>query len=143
MAQTPFEHRLAMAQAGVAGLEGVTVSDCEARREGPSWTVDTLRELAAASPEADGWWLVLGADMAADFPTWRDPDGIRALAEPLVSVRSGGPTIPEGFDCTRLPGEPPEVSATEIRARVAAGEPIEGLVPAGVAGYIAKHGLYR
>lgn len=139
----PFEHRLAMCRAALADLERVTVSDCEARREGPSFTIDTLEELAAQVGLGHDWVLVMGADMAADFQTWRDPDGIRARARLAVAARPAGRLPPGLGEVDELPGTPPDVTATDIRRRVAAGEPIVDLVPPGIDGYITAHGLYR
>jgi len=143
LALTPIEHRLAMCRAALAALEQVTVSDCEARREGPSFTIDTLEELAAQVGPGHDWVLVMGADMAADFPTWRDPDAIRARARLAVAARPAGRLPPSLGDADELAGTPPDVSATDIRRRVAAGEPIVDLVPPGIVAYIAAHGLYR
>jgi nicotinate-nucleotide adenylyltransferase len=140
---TEFRHRLAMCRAALDGRTEVTVSDCEAAREGWSYTVDTLRRLRQAVAPGDDWVVVVGSDMAADFPTWREPDAIRAMARLAVAARPGAAVVEGPGDVLRLPGTPPDVSATEIRRRVAAGEPFAHLVPAPVARYIDEHGLYR
>ena len=138
-----FRHRLAMCRAALEGRVGVVVSECEALREGPSYTIDTLRALAAEAGPATEWQVLIGSDMAAEFPAWRDPAGIRALARLAVAARPGTPLPPELGDAIRLPGAPPDISATEVRRRVAAGEPIDALVPPAVARYIQAHALYR
>lgn len=136
-------HRVAMARAALADLADVEVDDREARRTGPSWTVETLAALAAEHP-GDAWSLVMGADAAAGFPRWRDPERLLELARPLILARRGqavpnwapaaGAEVVTDFDVP--------VSATEIRRRLAAGE-TDGLpLPPPVLAYIRRHGLY-
>jgi len=137
-----FADRLAMCRLAVADRPGLAARDDEARREGPSYTVDTLRALCARHGPAISWVLCLGADAAADLPGWREPDEIPRLCRLAIAARPGGPPLPDLPGALRLPGTPPDVSATEIRRRVAAGLPIAGLVPDAVAAYIAAHRLY-
>ncbi|MHC5018683.1 MAG: nicotinate (nicotinamide) nucleotide adenylyltransferase [Planctomycetota bacterium] len=145
VAISDFPVRLELCLAGVQGLDGVEVSDLEGRRDGPSYTVDTLREMHRLNGSDVRWLLLMGADMAADFPTWRNVPGILDLATPVVALRPGEsepPPIPGALQVIQLPGTPPDVSATEIRARVRAGEPITDLVPPGVAEIIGRRSLY-
>jgi len=138
-------HRLAMVRLLAALDPRLEVEPMEVERAGLSFTVDTLRELAARSPQAQ-FVLVMGEDTAATLPQWRDPQGIAALAEIAIAVRGeqvGAAVPPLGFRSTRLRARRVDVSATEIRARVAAGKSVRGLVPESVAAYIATHGLYR
>jgi nicotinate-nucleotide adenylyltransferase len=136
-------HRLAMVRLLARLDTRLEVEPMEIERSGLSFTVDTLRELAARHPSAR-FVLVMGEDTAATLPQWRDPAGIAELAEVAVAVRGeGGGTTPAGFRTTRLRARRVDVSATEIRARVAAGQSVRGLVPEEVAAYIAAHGLYR
>ncbi len=134
---TPGDLRLAMLQAAIAGEEGLEVSDLELRREGPSYTVDTLRALQASRPGAE-WHLLIGADQAERLGTWREPGELVRLARVVVLDRRGS-MVPPGFQVVRCLLE---ISSTEVRNRVACGRSIRYLVPDAVAGLIARHGLY-
>jgi nicotinate-nucleotide adenylyltransferase len=122
--------RLALAQAAFPG-ERVELDE-HAR------TIDMLRARALDDPV-----LLLGSDQLEDFPTWKAPEAVLELARLAVAARPG-------FEVTDLPPgvtlfeiEPTPVSSTDIRRRVAAGEPIDGLVPPAVAAEIERLGLYR
>ncbi|MGO8687115.1 MAG: nicotinate (nicotinamide) nucleotide adenylyltransferase [Candidatus Dormibacteria bacterium] len=143
--------RLAMCRAGVEGRPRIAILDLELRRDGPSYTVDTMRDLAAAEP-ATQLWVVLGADAARQTPSWHDSEELLSRYHFVLVNRAGEAPIhhPEaiglGFhpERTRVVGiDSPDVSATEIRRRVLAGEPLEGLVSPAVAAIIAERGLYR
>lgn len=153
---SPGVHRLAMCRLAFADVPRVLVDDRELRRDGPTYTVDTLTELRAEHPDAE-LFLQIGADQAAVFHGWRRPDEILRLATLSIAVRgaASGPANPFDAD-DPLPGlrfDPGRVrvlklsamphSATEVRRRVAAGQSIAHLVPAAVAGYIAQHHLYQ
>lgn len=130
----PWEARLALCEA-LAGELGprVRVCDVESRLPVPSFTLHTLRHLRGAHPGA-ALRLVVGADNLPDLPKWKGWDDIAAEFDPIVVGRQGWP-VPEGTVAF------PEVSSTEVRRRVAAGEPVDHLVPAGV--LAAMGGLYR
>ncbi len=146
------EHRLALCQLAIAGDEArMEVSDLEIRRAGTSFTVDTLGELNSRAPDSE-LFLILGGDIAAGLPQWRDPERVLSLATPALAGRRGTPpaAVQEALDS--LPGgeraqgfDMPTVaiSSTMIRKRVAAGQSIRYLVPDGVAAYVAEHNLYR
>lgn len=142
-AVAPAADRLAMTHLAVDGVEGCRVSAIEVDREGPTYTVDTLRALHAEDPEAEVW-LLLGADALAGLESWREPDEIARLARIAVAARSGNAPRADavGAAVTVLQLEPVEVSSREIRARLARGESVQGLVPAEVEAYIRAHGLY-
>jgi nicotinate-nucleotide adenylyltransferase len=140
---TPAEVRLEMLRAAVAGDPRFEVSDLELRRTGPSYTVDTLRALHEAEPDATLYFL-LGVDQFREFHSWREPEEVARLAR-LVVLSRGGESVEVGgvpphrrLEVTRV-----DLSATAIRARVAAGEPIRYLVPAAVEAVIEREGLYR
>lgn len=127
------------------------VSRLEIDRGGMSYTIDTLRQLNEELPDAVLFFL-MGADAVHDAPQWRDPKRIFALATPLVVHRSGesDPDLAAlRILCAankqpRLIEMPPvDASSSEIRRRIAAGEPINDLVPASIAEYIERHRLYR
>lgn len=149
-------HRLAMCRLAFAGLPKVVVDDRELRRDGPTYTIDTLTELRAEYPGAE-LFLQIGADQALVFGSWRRPGDILALATVAIAVRAGPSDERTPFDAADpLPGLRPDAarvrvlalpamphSATEVRRRAGAGLPIEHLVSARVAGYIAQHHLYQ
>ncbi|HUG42473.1 MAG TPA: nicotinate-nucleotide adenylyltransferase [Longimicrobiales bacterium] len=138
--------RLAMARAAMAALDRVEVSDLELRRDGPSYTVDTLRALRADHPDAE-LFLVLGADQVRELDTWHEADELRRLATLVVFRRAGQDPDPPGAVATGelLEIEVPrlDISSTEIRRRVGAGEPVRFLVPEAALEVIEREGLYR
>jgi nicotinate-nucleotide adenylyltransferase len=152
---SPAADRLAMCRLAFGGLPGVVVDDRELRRDGPTYTIDTLTELRAQYPAAE-LFLQIGADQAAAFQRWRRVDDIVALATISIAARADLAGANGPFDLKNpLPGvavDPARVrvlavpalphSATEVRRRVAAGLGVGHLVAAPVAGYIAEHHLY-
>jgi nicotinate-nucleotide adenylyltransferase len=132
--------RLAMLR---LALEGDARSEIDARELSPGasgYTVDTLHELRLENGETP-LYLLMGADQYAKLPTWHRPDEVRRLARIAVFDRPGSAIHDRKAE--RIPLTPMPVSASDIRARVARGEDISGLVPSAVANYIAQHGLYR
>ncbi len=152
------EAMLALAIAAEPAIEGETpfvISRIELERVGPSYAVDTVAELAAQS-RAEGRlapWFILSAEVLDDFHTWREPSRILELCRIAVSPRLGAEPLDRAWltehypghedRFTFLPGPMLEVASTTIRSRVAAGLPIDGLVPEAVARYIEEAGLYR
>lgn len=144
---TPAEHRLAMARLAFAGMPAVQVDDRELRRTGPTYSVDTLREMQDEHPQAQ-LVLLMGEDQAADFTRWHRWQDVARLAILGVAGRGTG----EGVAALRaLPGvrvealqlpQMPE-SATEIRRRLTEGQEITDLVGPAVARYIESHHLYK
>jgi nicotinate-nucleotide adenylyltransferase len=132
------QDRLAMVQLAIEGEPGFESADLELHRPPPSYTVDTLRELRAAHPEAE-LTLLIGADNVAQFDTWREPHEIRQLARIAVLDRAGG-TAPADWPVIR---RLVDISSTDLRARTAAGRSIRYLTPGSVCDYITAHGLYR
>ena len=138
---TPAEIRLEMVRRAVRGDVRFRVDDVEVRREGPSYTVDTLRVLAERMPGTE-LFLLIGADNLRDFPAWREPDEILRLARLVVLERSGeqgSAPVP----ALRVPVTRIDVSATEVRRRVGAGESIRYLVPEAVRRMVEHRGLYQ
>ncbi|HVG93003.1 MAG TPA: nicotinate (nicotinamide) nucleotide adenylyltransferase [Planctomycetota bacterium] len=146
---TPFHHRVAMSRLGVEGLPRTEVLEIEGRRDGPSYTVDTLEALRRLYPPGTRFRLVLGADSLQDFPLWHDWEGILDRADLFVAVRPGHDLDPppefEGRNApiTRLEMHPVEASSTEIRRRVTAGDEVGGMLTPAVAAYVADHALYQ
>ena len=136
------EVRLALVRAAIAGDDRFAVDDLEIRRGGPSYTVDTLRELQARQPDAE-LFLLLGTDQYEEIETWREPRELRRLACIAVLSREGRHPALRADGAIRVPVTRIDLSATEIRARVAAGQPIRYLVPPAVEALIRQHRLYR
>jgi len=144
------EHRLAMARLAFEGLSGAVVDDRELRRAGPTYTLDTLRELQRARP-TDELVLIMGADQAASLPRWHGWREILGMAVIAVAQRPGT----DAFDPATLGGLPPgarfdalaiapmDTSATHIRTQAGQGQDLSRLVPPAVARYIDQHHLYR
>ena len=153
---TPARDRLAMVRAAVEDNPAFEVSTVEVDRDGPSYTADTLAALlggAAAGDEPGELALVLSVEALAGLATWHDPARVLRLSRLVVAPRDGYPDITEAGIARLVPGSMPRVtmldgprmrlSASEIRARVAAGRSIRYLVPDAVAAYIGDHGLYQ
>ena len=139
-------HRAAMVQLAIADEPRFALERCELNRVGPSFTLDTVRELQAAEPDAQ-WFLIIGQDQYVGLHTWRDWKALLQLVTLAVAMRPGVPAQanPEvqrvGHQPVALPMM--DISSTEIRERVASGQGIDRLVPAAVARYIDRHHLYR
>ncbi len=145
--------RLEMCRLAFADVDGVIVSDLEVKREGKSYTVDTLR---AFSREGDRLFLLLGTDMLLTLDAWREPEEIFRLAYPTYIRREQDTSLNErivekiqsyqekfGKVVRRIVLQPIELSSSEVRAAVAEGRPTDGMIPPAVAAYIEAHGLYR
>ena len=147
-ALAPGADRVAMLQRMTEGEPHFSVDTRELDRGGPSYTVDTLRELHAAQP-GTRWWLVIGQDQYARFDTWHQWREILALAGLAVAARDGDAVraapglsgIPHALRIVEMPALPH--SATTVRTRAAAGLDVTALVGTPVARYIADHHLYR
>jgi nicotinate-nucleotide adenylyltransferase len=146
---TPAEHRLAMLRLAVAGNDALGITDIELRREGPSYTADTLEALAGERLD-DEFYFILGADALADLPHWRDPERIVRHATLAVAPREEdevelGWLAERGLASRVVTFAFPriDVSSTDVRRRAAAGLSVRYMVPDGVAAYIVAQGLYR
>ncbi|GIW19826.1 MAG: putative nicotinate-nucleotide adenylyltransferase [Chloroflexota bacterium] len=150
---SPAVHRAAMVAAAIADNPAFELSRIELDRPGPSYTVDTVRSLRASVAADDGveLWFVLSVEALRELPTWHEPLALVGLCRFAVAPRPGvarpsrrwlvealGTAEPFVF----LDGPHVGISASEIRARVAAGRSIRYLVPPPVAAYVATHGLY-
>jgi nicotinate-nucleotide adenylyltransferase len=138
---TPAALRLEMTRATIADDDRFELCDLEINRQGPSYTVDTLRALRAGSPD-DETFLILGADQLTELATWREPDEVRRLATIVGFARAGeSPPTVDGVLIVPVPRI--DLSSTDVRRRIAAHEPVTYLVPASVERAIRRHGLYR
>jgi nicotinate-nucleotide adenylyltransferase len=144
------EHRFELCRLAVDGDERFAVSDLEMARSGPSFTVDTLDQLHSQAPDSE-LFLIVGGDVAAGLPRWREPERVLSLATLIVAKRRGtarssidaalhglrGGDRTEFFEMPRI-----GISSTMVRTRVRARQPIRYLVPDTVARYIEEHRLY-
>jgi nicotinate-nucleotide adenylyltransferase len=137
----PSEKRARLVLAAIAGEPRFRLERAELDRPAPSYTVDTLRQLRAAEPAAS-FALLIGADAARDLPVWHLADELVTLATLVVFARPGVtvPTLPWPVTVVTVPGV--DISATEIRRRVAAGLPVRYWVPDAVAESIVSDRLY-
>lgn len=141
--RTPPQLRMEMVRAAIAGDPRFAADDLELRRRGPSYTVDTLRQLRARHPEAEIFFLT-GADNLAELPRWREPDEIARIAT-LAIVTREGERLPDGapYPGVHVPVARVDVSSTAVRRRVAEGRTIRYLVPEAVRAVIERERLYR
>jgi nicotinate-nucleotide adenylyltransferase len=133
----PFEDRVRMCELAAREVRGVAVCTAERELAGDPLvgkTVRTLEHLAAKHPDLD-FTLIVGADILPDTPKWYRWERVQELARVVVLGREGYPAVP---------GTPtlPAISSTEIRARLARGEDVAGLLPRRVRAYVAERGLY-
>lgn len=140
---SPVEDRVAMVEAAIAGRPEFEISMVEIERGGPSYTVDTLTELGKRAPGAE-LVLIVGSDAAAGIPTWERAEELGGLATLAVVGRPGAPPVQlPGTELVQVTIPSLALSSTELRARVAAGQPIDWLVPDATRAVIAERGLYR
>jgi nicotinate-nucleotide adenylyltransferase len=142
---SPAEDRYLMTVIATASNPRFSVSRVDIDRPGPTYTIDTLRDLSAAGP-TDELFFITGADALAEILTWHDADELFTLAHFVGCTRPGhrlsGAGLPDDkVSLVEIPAL--AISSTECRARVAAGEPVWYLVPDGVVQYIAKRRLYH
>ena len=150
--EAPAEDRLLMVQCAVEGNPAFSVSDIELRREGPSYTVDTIAALSEQLGDAE-LFFITGADAMNDLYRWHDPVRLLHSCTFIVAARQGVELdesrlaeqfSPEQRSRIRIVPTPHlEISSTVIRARVRAGRSIRYLVPRAVELYIEERGLYR
>ncbi|MBU6233013.1 MAG: nicotinate (nicotinamide) nucleotide adenylyltransferase [Acidobacteria bacterium] len=130
------EVRLAMAHAAFDGLPGVEVSDLEVRREGPTYTIDTVEALSAEGTTIS---LIVGADVVGQLPRWREAARLAELVDVVVLPRDGSPTtLPPGWRGSVIDMDPVDVSSTEVRRRLENGENPADLVPASVVPWLTE-----
>jgi nicotinate-nucleotide adenylyltransferase len=143
-------HRLEMAERAFGDIPRVVVDQREVKRTGPTYSLDTLRELQDENPEAQ-LYLIMGADQAAALPTWSHFDEIAKLAIICVAERSNTTgnisyiSTLNSLNCRAVHLELPIMpeSATDVRDLVLHQKPVNHLLPPAVAAYIEAHGLYK
>ena len=139
----PASERFAMVAAAVAGIPGVEASDLELRRGGPSYTADTVEELAATHPGAE-LHLILGSDAAGGLDTWEREAEVRERVRLVVVVRPGAEAArpPAGWSHVVVEVPRLDVSSTDLRARAGDGRPLDWLVPDAAVRLIEERRLY-
>jgi nicotinate-nucleotide adenylyltransferase len=145
-------HRLRMVELAIATNEHFQVSDIEQRREGPTYTADTLEELGRSLGDSAELYLIVGLDALAELHRWSRPERVLDLATVVGVARPGHETLARGpLDRVRpgasdgvrvVGGMLVNISSTEVRRRIAVGESIRYLVPRAVEEYIAQYVLY-
>ena len=139
------EDRYLMTVIATASNPRFSVSRVDLDRPGPTYTIDTLRDLHTARGADSELYFITGADALSDILTWRDPEALFELAHFVGCTRPGHVLADPGLPGARVSLiEIPAlaISSTDCRERVAAGRPIQYLLPDGVAQYIAKRRLY-
>lgn len=144
-------HRLEMTRLAVADNEFFECSTIEIDRPGPSYTIDTVRQIPELFGPGTEVYLLVGADEGRDLMSWREPYEIQKLASIVVANRPGLPvlavvaSLPEDFARGIVPLEMPgvDISSTDLRERVRSGRSVRYLVPRPVEEYIWANGLYR
>ncbi|WP_425459815.1 nicotinate-nucleotide adenylyltransferase [Homoserinimonas aerilata] len=139
------EHRYLMTVVATASNPRFTVSRIDIDRDRPTYTIDTLRDMRDARPDAD-LFFITGADAIAQILEWKDVDELFDLAHFVAVSRPGHPLTISGLpeqDVSLLEVPALAISSTDCRSRVGRGFPVWYLVPDGVVQYIAKHHLYR
>lgn len=141
---TATSNRYLMAEIATAANPRFKVSTVDIDRAGPTYTVDTLRDLSIQHPDAD-LFFITGADAVTSMAGWKDSEDLWSLAKFVAVTRPGHkldlPEAPEGaIQVLEIPAL--AISSTDIRERVLSGKPIWYLVPDGIVQFIAKHGLY-
>jgi nicotinate-nucleotide adenylyltransferase len=147
-------HRFALVALAIQGNEALRASDIEVTRKGPSYSVDTLRTLSAMGWLPSQLFFILGSDAFAEIATWHEFPAVLDAANFVVIARPGTtlddalartPSLRERLGTSIFPvaAHTREVSSSTIRARLAAQQPIDDLVPAAVARHIVAHHLYE
>ncbi len=130
--------RLKMLRAAIEGEEGFAIDDCELRRPPPSWTIDTVLEIGKRETDSE-IYLLIGEDTVATLDRWRRFDELKEMVRFVVLDRTGSQTL-----CNyRIVRRKIDISATDIRKRVARGQSIHYLVPPAVEEIIQREKLYR
>ncbi len=141
------EDRYLMTVIATASNPRFTVSRVDIDRDGPTYAVDTLRDLNAKFGDKADLFFITGADVLAKILSWKDADQLFDLAQFIGVTRPGfqlsDAHLPAGAAVSLVPVPAMAISSTDCRNRVAAGQPIWYLVPDGVVQYITKHHLYR
>ena len=142
------EHRLKMLELAVAPRSDFVVDDCELRRGGTSYTIDTVRELSQTYPIEGKPGLIIGDDLVEDFNSWRDVERLMELVELVIAHRRSPKDSAVDYPCRYVDNSLFPISSSQIREALCAGDAVTGgqsvssWLPAPVFDYIQRHGLY-
>jgi nicotinate-nucleotide adenylyltransferase len=136
------EMRLAMVRTAVAGNPNFIVDDCEIRRRQTSYTMDTIQELQSRYALEGRPGLIIGDDLIAGFPAWKNVEALLAAVKIIVARRHSSDRPPFAAECDYLENILVDVSSSDIRDRVRSGKAWRYLVPDSVHAFILEHGLY-
>jgi nicotinate-nucleotide adenylyltransferase len=142
---TASEHRYLMTVIATAANPRFTVSRVDIDRQGPTYTIDTLRDIHDENPDAE-LFFITGADAVAQILDWKNVKELWSLAHFVAVSRPGHSLSASGLsdqDVSLLEVPALAISSTDCRSRVGRGYPVWYLVPDGVVQYISKHHLYR
>ena len=150
---TQAEHRINMLRLAIKGKPGLEISDIEIKRPGPSYTIDTITELKQTWGDETEIYFILGCDSLLQIPQWKDPSRLAAICRLVAVPRPGCPAPDMKSLEKKVPGitrsviflDHPnlDLSATDIRERIANGKSTDDYIPEPVAEYIQKHELYQ
>ena len=152
---TPALHRLRMVELAVADNSHFRACDCEVRRRGATYTVDTLRELLQLYADGTEFYFIVGSDVLGEFRRWKEPEAILKLCSLAVIDRPGAPAdgvaalkrrFPEAAAAgavVSVAGPRVDFSASELRKILAAGQSARYQISDAVAQYIVENDLYR
>jgi nicotinate-nucleotide adenylyltransferase len=140
----PASNRFEMTKRALSNFD-VEVSDCEVKREAPSYAIDTVHDLRSLNPESSITWII-GSDAIAGLSTWNRIDELASEVEFLIVLRPGHAinqsAVPHFIKWSSIEIHARDISATQIRERVSVGSDISDLVPPSVAAYIYEKKLY-
>ncbi|MDO4182445.1 MAG: nicotinate-nucleotide adenylyltransferase [Coriobacteriia bacterium] len=148
---TPAKHRVALLKRALKDQPGFALDTCEIDRGGKTYTAETLRQLRERYPRTTQFVLITGADAALTLPQWKDAADIAYLAEIAAVARPGSPVDQSSEDYQALMAqfsvhwvdvETPDISSSQVRSMAAAGQRLDGVVPAQALRYLVKKGLY-
>jgi nicotinate-nucleotide adenylyltransferase len=139
-------HRCAMLRGALGEDPRFDVSDCEITRGGVSYTIDTVNAFHARYAHDALFWII-GADQFAQLPAWREIERLATLVTFIVMARPGSPPITppavSGLRWQRGEGRLIDISSTELRSKLRAGQPVDTLMPHNTVEYIRENQLYR
>jgi nicotinate-nucleotide adenylyltransferase len=143
-------HRMKMLELAVAGCPQFIVDDCELRRGGTSYTIETVRELGRLYPIDGRPGLIIGDDLVEDLKTWREADRLMEMVDLIVAHRHSPAELTVGYPCRYVDNSLFPVSSSLIREKLRSGEglgpdgqPLRNWLPPGVFDYIQRYDLYH
>jgi len=139
---SPARERVAMVEHAIGDLEGFEVCTLEVDRGGPSYTIETVRELERSQGVVEPW-IIVGSDLSLTLDSWEDAHDLKSLVRVAVLARPGSPlSLPAGWRAVALDSDDLDISSSQIRHAVANGKGINDFVPESVIRDIAAFGLY-